>query len=106
MKNFLSARHVMRPTVWTGLILLIPLVMTRVDRWKADGDGWHWKTGSFLVMGALLFGAGPAYEPLAGLVDRKACRVAVAVVIMLVVLAVWIELAVHGVSKMIGFVLA
>jgi hypothetical protein len=73
--------------------------MTIVDRNRPAGDGWHWGPGDFVVMGALLFGAGVAYEFLASNVDRKAYRVALGATIALSVLAIWFELAVDGVSK-------
>ena len=95
----LQRKHLVRPAIGTGLFLLIPLVMTVVDRNKPAGDGWHWGPGDFLAMGALLFGAGVAYEFLSSNLERKAYRVAVGLAIALSVFAIWFELAVDGVSK-------
>ena len=92
-------KHLVRPAIVTAGILLIPLVMTILDRGKPVGDGWFWGPGDFLVMGALLFGAGVAYELLAGRMDRKAPKVAIGIAILLAVLAIWVELAVDGVSR-------
>ena len=61
-----------RPAIGTGLLLLIPLVMSTLDRHKPAGDGWHWGPMDFVVMGVLLFGAGLAYEYFASrLGDRR-----------------------------------
>ena len=95
----IARRHLLRPAIGTALILLVPLVMTILDRSKPAGDGWHWGPGDFVVMGALLFGAGVTYEVLASRMQSKASRVAVGAAILLAVLAVWVELAVDGVSR-------
>jgi protein-S-isoprenylcysteine O-methyltransferase Ste14 len=95
----MTRKHLVRPAIGTALILLIPLVMTFLDRGKPPGDGWRWGPGDFVAMGALLFGAGVTYEVLAGRLDRKAHRIAAGITIVLCVLAIWVELAVDGVSK-------
>ena len=95
----ISRKHLVRPAIVTAGILLIPLVMTILDRGKPPGDGWFWGPGDFVVMGALLLGAGVTYEVLASRLERKAYRAAVGVAILLAVLAIWVELAVDGVSR-------
>lgn len=94
-----------RPAIGTLLILLIPFVMTFHDRDKAAGDGWHWEPGSFVVMGALLFGAGLAYEVLASRLGTRGSRLAAGIAIALAVLVIWFELAVDGVSKVLALML-
>lgn len=44
----------------TGLILLIPLALQLIIGTGVDGQGFNWKPGDFVVMGALLFGTGLA----------------------------------------------
>src|SRR5688572_12275692 len=95
----MTSKHLVRPAIGTALILLIPLVMTVLDRGKPPGDGWRWGPGDFVAMGALLFGAGVTYEVLAGKLDRKVHRIAAGIAIVLCVLAIWVELAVDGVSR-------
>lgn len=90
-----------RPAIGTGLILLIPLVMTYLDRHKAAGDGWHWEPASFIVMGALLLAAGLFYEFIAMRLSRAPHRIAFAVAVAFVVAAIWSELAVNAVSQLI-----
>jgi hypothetical protein len=97
----MQRKHLARPAIIAGFILLIPAVMTILDRDKPAGDGWRWGPGDFVVMGALLFGAGLTYELLASRIDRKACRVALGIAIVFSVLAIWAELAVHGVSRLV-----
>ena len=101
----IQRKHVVRPVIVTGGLLLIPLVMTILDRGKPAGDGWHWGPGDFVVMGALLFGAGLTYEVLASRTDSNAYRVAVGIAIVLAVLAIWVELAVDGMSKAVKLLL-
>src|SRR3546814_17913812 len=50
--------------------------MTIVDRNKPEGDGWHWRPGGFVVVGALLFGAGFVYEFLASKMNSRALKLA------------------------------
>ena len=89
-----------RPAIGTGLILMIPLVMTYVDRNLVAGDGWRWSPLDFAVMGALLFGAGLAYELLARKLPQPR-KVLLGAAILAVVLLVWAELAVDGVSQLL-----
>lgn len=77
--------------------------MSVMDRDKPAGDGWHWDAADFLVMGALLFGAGLGYEFLAGKLGRKTQRAALGISILCLVLAAWVELAVGGISQLVGF---
>jgi len=96
----MQGKHILRPVIGTGLILLIPLVMSILDRGKAEGDGWHWGPGDFIVMGALLFGAGLMYELLARKARRPSQRAAIGSAIAFAVFAIWVELAVDGVSQL------
>ena len=92
-----------RPAVATGLVLLVPLVMTILDRHKAEGDGWRWGPGDFLVMGGLLFAAGLSYDFASGRLPRRGSRIGVGVAIACVVFVVWVELAVQGVSQLLAW---
>ncbi|MEO6102158.1 MAG: hypothetical protein ABIP44_00795 [Pseudoxanthomonas sp.] len=92
-----------RPAIGAGLILLAPLVMSMIDRRKPDGDGWHWSPPDFFLMGALLFGAGLTYELLSRKLGANSHRWALGLVIVGVVLAIWSELAVDGVSQSLSY---
>jgi hypothetical protein len=91
-----------RPAIGTALVLLIPLVMTIVDRGRPPGDGWDWAPGDFAAMGTLLFVAGVSFELLSKRVGSTLRRVALGGGISIVVLAVWAELAVRAVSQLLG----
>jgi hypothetical protein len=93
-----------RPFVGTCLLLLIPLVMSVVDRDRPAGDGWHWDALDFLVMGALLFSAGFSYEFFARKLGNKKRRIALGIVIFCLVFAIWVELAVGGISQLARFI--
>ena len=88
-----------RPAILTALVLLIPLVMTFIDRAKPLGEGWRWGPLDFAVMGALLFGAGCVYEVLAARVSKRLHQAALVGAIVLCVVLIWAELAVDAVSK-------
>lgn len=99
MKGNLDRRFV-RPAVATGLLLLIPALMTVADRGKPPGDGWHWGPGDFVAMALLLFVAGVAWELLSARVAGRVRKAAVGGAVALLALAVWVELAVDGVSRL------
>jgi hypothetical protein len=93
-----------RPLVGTGLLLLVPLVMSVMDRDKPAGDGWRWGALDFIIMGTLLFGAGFSYEILARKLGSKRHRIVLGIAIFCVVFAIWIELAVGGISQLAHFI--
>lgn len=93
-----------RPFVGTGLLLLVPLVMSILDRDQPAGEGWHWDALDFLVMGTLLVGAGLCYEFFAGKLGARQHRWALGVAILCAVLAIWVELAVGGISQIVRFI--
>lgn len=77
--------------------------MTVLDRHKPEGDGWHWSPPDFLIMGTLIFCAGLSYEVLARRLHRKSQRLGLALATLGVVLAIWVELAVGGISQWVGY---
>lgn len=98
MKSF-----AIRPAIGTGLLLLVPLAMTILDRHKPAVDGWHWGPMDFVVMGVLLFSAGLGYEYFASRLSSKSGRLTLGIVAVCAVLAIWIELAVGGISQLVGY---
>lgn len=103
----MQRKAVIRPATITVLILLIPLILTLINPTAhltgGSGGGWDWMPGDFVVMGALLFCAGLLYEFLASKVATTSKRVALGVVILIGVVAIWVELAVDAVSRAIQF---
>lgn len=91
-----------RPAIATGLLLLFPLVMSTRDRARPAGDGWHWGSLDFVVMGVLLFGAGLVYEYFVARVGTRRHRMILGVALTCAVLAIWVELAVGGISQLVG----
>jgi hypothetical protein len=73
--------------VVTGLILLLPLIAMQFT------SGVNWTLFDFVVMGALLFGAGFLYVHVARVTPRK-YRVLIGLAFLLVLLWLWVELAV------------
>jgi hypothetical protein len=95
---------VIRPAIGTGLLLLVPLVMSILDRNKPEGEGWRWSPLDFAVMGILLFGAGLTYEFFARKLDNRTQRLVLGLVVLCVVLAIWVELAVGGITQLIKWI--
>lgn len=102
----MKMRFLLRPVIGTALLLSIPLVMTLVDRDKAPGSGWHWGPLDFAVMGALLLAAGTLYEFVSTRMRAPAHRAVLGLVIAGLVLAIWVELAVGGISQLVGWATA
>ena len=97
-------RVLLRPAIGTTLVLLVPLVMTILDRNKPLGEGWRWNLGAFVFFGALLLSAGALYEWIALRRPRAIHRFAAATAITVVELGIWAELAVHAVSRGLQFI--
>jgi hypothetical protein len=85
-------KNIMRLAIGTGLILLIPLVLTLLAI-------WHWRPGALVLAFVLLFGGvGLTYGLVAkNLLSNKAYRFAVGVALAAVFLLVWINAAVGGI---------
>ena len=96
----------LRPAIGTALLLSIPLVMTIVDRNIALGQGWRWGILDFVVMGALLFGAGALFELVFGKTKSSSRRIGFGLAISVVLLAIWVEVAVGGISQLIRWAAA
>ena len=92
MKNTSKNSYFIRIAIGTGLILLIPLVLTLLAI-------WHWKPGAFVLAFVLLLGgAGLTYELVAKkMLSNKAYRFAVGVAVAAVFLLVWMNAAVGGI---------
>jgi hypothetical protein len=83
-----STRNVILVVLGTAAILLVPLVAMQFT------DEVNWTLGDFVAAGALLAGAGLAYELTARRVGNKAHRIALGAAFLLSLLLVWAELAV------------
>jgi len=79
--------------------------MSLIDRHRAPGDGWHWSPSDFLVMGVLVFCAGLTYELIARRLSNKKHRVLLGVLVFFALAAIWVELAVDGVTKLLTYLL-
>ena len=60
-------KNILRVAIGTGLILLIPLVLTLLG-------SWHWRPSAFIFFFVLIFGAGLTYELVAKRMSNKAYR--------------------------------
>ena len=102
----MEKRVLIRPAIGTVLLLSIPMAMTVIDLNQPVGKGWHWGLLDFVVMGALLMTAGTVYELVSARINTTAQRIGLGVLIFAVVLAIWVELAVGGISQIIGWATA
>jgi hypothetical protein len=105
---YMQRKAIIRPAVITGLVLLVPLVLTLLNPSAhihgGTGGGWDWAPGDFLVMGVLLFGAGLIYEFLASYARTAGQKAVIAVMVVGAVLVIWTELAVDAVSRAIALI--
>jgi hypothetical protein len=87
-------KGMMRIAIGTGLMLLIPLVLTLLA-------SWHWRPGALLLAVVLLLGgAGLTYELMTrkmGNLANRAYQFAVGVALAAVFILVWMNAAVGGI---------
>jgi hypothetical protein len=85
-------KNSIRIAIGTGLLLLIPLVLTLLAI-------WHWKPGAFVLAVVLLLGgAGLTYELVTKKkMSNKTYRFAIGVALAAVLVLVWMNAAVGGI---------
>ena len=83
----MKRKNIINIFIGTGLILLVPVIAMMFS------ESVDWKIGDFIVIGALLIGAGLLYEYLTTKINPKR-RGTIAVIIVAAVLLIWVELAV------------
>ncbi len=84
MKN----KNLLRIALGTGFILLMLSLLNQFN------NEVNWKIGDFIVMGILLLSAGLAYELVAMKMRTSSYRIIVGILIGIVFLLIWAELAV------------
>lgn len=103
--NTISHRRLITWALVVALILLIPLVLTLLNPnarvYGGEGGDWDWAPGGFVVMGLLLFCTGLAIDFAVRKITHPIFRMFAVAAIVLTLLAIWVELAVDGVSQMI-----
>ncbi|MEM6858844.1 MAG: hypothetical protein AAF559_13340 [Pseudomonadota bacterium] len=96
----------LRRAAFASLALLsLPLALTLANPASriqgGDGGGFDWMPGSFLVMGVMLFGSIMAIQMAARRLTSPGARALAVLLILAVVGAIWVELAVDGVSGLL-----
>ncbi len=89
----LSAKNILRPALAATLILLIPAVAMQ---FTAEVD---WSLGDFLVMGALIFSVGLAFEFVMRKGGNTFYRVAFGIAALMTFGLIWVNLAVGFVGS-------
>ena len=103
----ITARQLRLAAFASLALLAVPLILTFANpasrlRGEAGGEGFDWMPGSFVVMGAMLFAAALGVQWAARrLTTRTSRSVAIAAIVAIFGLA-WVELAVDGVSQIVG----
>ena len=99
--------HIARVALGVSAVLLIPLALTLVNPnasiYGGPGGGFDWMPGDFVIMGVLLFAAGLAISFAVRKLADPAAKIAAVVAILAALFAIWVELAVDGVSQLIRF---
>lgn len=83
-----SQKRILRIAIITALLLLIPFFGNMYV------DGWNWSFSDFIFMGALIFGAGMAYELGSRKGGTTSYRVAVGLALFALFLLIWMNGAV------------
>jgi hypothetical protein len=90
----------------TAVLLSVPAFLMLLQIGILDpGDGYellNWGPEDFLVMGILIFATGSAF--VLGARRIKKNRALLALGLLMAFFLVWIELAVDGVSQLLGFI--
>lgn len=98
-------KNIARIAIGTGLILLIPLVLTLLNPSAhvngGHGGGWDWGPGDFIAMGALIFATGLALDFAVRKITHPVYRIIASIAIVTVLFLLWVELAVDGVSQIL-----
>lgn len=95
MKNkyYKEYKNIIRPLIVTALILLVPFVMTEIGD-KIEGQGWYWKLGDYIIIGALVFIAGLVIEFLNRKIKNKNHKIIAIAIIVFLALVTWVHFAV------------
>ena len=86
--NSMEHTRIKRIALITVLILLIPLIAMQ---FTAEVN---WTLGDFIIMGALIFGTGLAYELISRKMNNKTFKLAVAIGVGTTLFMTWVNLAV------------
>lgn len=90
--------RIVRVTAVVGLILLIPLFG------NIYVDGWNWGPLDFVMMGALLCVVGMTIDLAARKIVDPTQKILVIVGVILAFVALWVEMAVDGVSQLLAHI--
>jgi hypothetical protein len=88
MKNFLQALK------WTGIILIIPLMIQWTIGTGIDGQGWNWKLGDFIFTGVFFTALQLVFRSITEKMRTENSRMAAGVLVILFFAALWVHAAV------------
>ena len=91
-------KNIIRVAVITGLILLIPLTLQLTIGTGVDGQGWNWKLGDFVIIGALLFITSLAIDFAARKITNPAHRSFAIIAIVAIFLLIWVGM-IHNIGE-------
>lgn len=91
--------NIMRIAKIVGIILLIPLFGNMFI------DEWNWTVLDFIAMGTLLFVTGLAINVAAHRIHNRTYRIITIVWIVILLIALWTELAVDALSQLVHSIL-
>lgn len=91
MKN-----NIVKITVFVAIILLVPVFGNLFV------EGWNWGPLDFVIIGSLLFLTGLAIDIVSQKLTNPIYKILAVIIIIGVLMAIWVELVVDGVSQMLG----
>lgn len=96
----MQRKNIVRIAIIVGLILLVPLTLQLTIGTGIDGQGWNWRFGDFVVMGALLFVTGLGIDFAVRKTTKPMHKIIAVVALVLLFLLIWVHLAVGIVDSL------
>lgn len=96
----MEKKYVVRVGQVVGSLLLVALVC------NFTVEGWQWGVLDFVAMGVLMSGAGLALAYVLTVIRPGAWRIVAALLVVVLFLMVWTELAVDAVSQLLVWLLS
>lgn len=82
-------QKLLKVALWSGVLLLIPLVIQLTVGTGIDGQGWNWKPGDFVFAWVVWFAAGASYQVLASRTTDTNRKIVYGILVFLVLAFVW-----------------
>lgn len=86
-------QKLLKVALWSGVLLLIPLVIQLTVGTGIDGQGWNWKPGDFVFAWVVWFAAGASYQLLASRTNNPDRKIMYGVIVFVMLAIFWVGAA-------------